>query len=520
MITLSDGKPVPKVIDFGVAKATEQRLTQQTLFTQYGAMVGTPEYMSPEQAEMSALGVDTRSDIYSLGVLLYELLTGSTPLINKRVREAGFSELLRMIKEDEPPRPSNRLSDSGDSLASISAQRQTEPGKLATLLRGEVDWIVMKCLEKDRTRRYESAAGLARDIQRYLADEPVEACPPSAVYRLRKLARKHKAALVIAGAFVLFLVVGMVVSAWQAVRATQAEGQMQVERDRATQAERQMQVERDRAQMALTRQVAERLDGEVRQVAMVARTIETALGQQPYSQEMQLKNWLTEHLRQDDRIHGLTLAFEPFQFDAKRQNYCLYVYRNAKESKKILTTNLLPEAGYPLYREWDWYKKPFLERRSQWTGPCFDGGEDGKVWMVAYSVPIWRKGDCVGVLTVDLPLKYFTRLWGWMAKLNLGDKSYGFVVNGAGTTDGKGENKTGVFVSHPKYGAGDLESQPPKKITELGAVDPAFTKLTRRILNRETGRGTAIDPATGRRSTFLFAPVTSTGWSFVAVIEE
>src|SRR5436305_1810829 len=159
LVTLYDGKPVPKVIDFGVAKATEQKLTERTLFTQHGAMVGTLEYMSPEQAEMSALGVDTRSDVYSLGVLLYELLTGSTPLSHKRVREAAYGEVLRMIKEEEPPRPSTRLSESGEALAAISVQRHMEPAKLTKLVRGELDWIVMRALEKDRNRRYETANG-------------------------------------------------------------------------------------------------------------------------------------------------------------------------------------------------------------------------------------------------------------------------------------------------------------------------------------------------------------------------
>jgi serine/threonine protein kinase/WD40 repeat protein len=223
MIALYDGKPVPKVIDFGVAKATEQKLTERTLFTQHGTLVGTLEYMSPEQAEMSALGIDTRSDIYSLGVLLYELLTGSTPLSHQRVKETAYAEILRIIKDEEPPRPSMRLHESGEALASISAQRHTEPAKLAKLLRGELDWIVMMTLEKDRNRRYETANGLAADVQRYLADEPVHAHPPSTWYRLRKLARRNKGILSTAGAIALALVLGTAVSMWQAIRATDAE---------------------------------------------------------------------------------------------------------------------------------------------------------------------------------------------------------------------------------------------------------------------------------------------------------
>src|SRR5438874_4236447 len=225
MVSVCDGESVLAVIDLRVAKSTEQRLTEKTLFTQYGTMVGTLEYMSPEQAEMSALGVDTRSDIYSLGVLLYELLTGSTPLSHKRLKEAGYAEILRLIKEEEPPRPSTRLSDSGAALASISANRHMEPGKLTKLMRDELDWIVMKCLEKDRNRRYETANGFAADVQRYLNDEPVQACPPSALYKFRKFARKNKRVLAMAAVVVLALVGGIVGTSWGMLRATAAEAE-------------------------------------------------------------------------------------------------------------------------------------------------------------------------------------------------------------------------------------------------------------------------------------------------------
>jgi serine/threonine protein kinase/tetratricopeptide (TPR) repeat protein len=232
MVCLYDGRPVPKVIDFGIARAAGQQPTERTPFTEVGQVVGTLEYMSPEQAELNQLDIDTRSDIYSLGVLLYELLTGSTPLERGRLSGTGLLEVLRLIREEEPPRPSTRLSESKDTLPAVSAQRQTEPAQLARLVRGELDWIVMKALEKDRNRRYESASAFAMDIRRYLADEQVLACPPSAAYRLRKFVRRHRAGLVTTTALLLVLLpagggVGWVL--WERV-AQQAARQVTTER--------------------------------------------------------------------------------------------------------------------------------------------------------------------------------------------------------------------------------------------------------------------------------------------------
>ena len=198
LVTEVDGRPTPKVIDFGVAKATEQKLTDMS-FADTGAIVGTPAYMSPEQADPSSMDIDTRTDVYALGVMLYELLTGSPPIDARQFKRGAILEMLRMVREVDPPRPSTRLS-TADALPNIAANRSIEPARLAKLLRGELDWVVMKALEKDRTRRYDTANGLARDIERYLADEVVEARPPSRGYRLKKFVRRHKGSVIAASA--------------------------------------------------------------------------------------------------------------------------------------------------------------------------------------------------------------------------------------------------------------------------------------------------------------------------------
>jgi non-specific serine/threonine protein kinase/serine/threonine-protein kinase len=229
LVEVSAGKPVPKIIDFGVAKATQHRLTEKTMFTQLGVLVGTPAYMSPEQAEMTGLDVDTRTDVYSLGVMLYELLVGALPFDPKELKAAGYDEIRRKIREEEPSRPSARITTPGEDSTEAAKRRSVDLPTLRRELRGDLDWITMKALAKDRTRRYGSPNELAADVGRHLRHEPVEAGPPSTVYRLGKFVRRHRVSVAAGAVVLLAMIAGLAVATYGVIRATRAEAEARQE---------------------------------------------------------------------------------------------------------------------------------------------------------------------------------------------------------------------------------------------------------------------------------------------------
>jgi serine/threonine protein kinase len=330
LVVSHDGTPVVKAIDFGVAKAVGKQLGDKTVYTQFAQMVGTPLYMSPEQAGQSGLDVDTRTDIYALGVLLYELLTGTTPFEKERLHQAGYDEMRRIIREEEPPKPSTRISTLGQAGSTVSAQRQSDPKQLCKLVRGELDWIVMKALDKDRNRRYESASALAADVQRYLDDLPVQASPPSAIYRLGKGLRRHKAAAIAACVILLSLVGGIVGTSWGLVKAEDARQAEEKRADGERQAKEEAQA-REAETKAVLEFVEKRvfaaarpegLDGGLGHDVTLRRAIEAAL---PFIAKSFTNEPLIEaRLRQTVGISFLDLGEAQIaaeQFEAARALY-------------------------------------------------------------------------------------------------------------------------------------------------------------------------------------------------------
>jgi WD40 repeat protein/serine/threonine protein kinase len=340
LVTSHDGKPVAKVIDFGVAKAIHQQLTERTIYTQFAQMIGTPLYMSPEQAEMSGLDIDTRSDIYSLGVLLYELLTGTTPLEKKRFAQAAYDEVRRLIREEEAPRPSQRLSTS-EKLPSIAASRKTEPTKLARMLRGELDWIVMKALEKDRTRRYETASGFAADVQHYLRDEPVQACPPSTAYKLRKFLRRYKRPVLVTVVLMLALLGGIAGTTYGLIRAESARQDALAAQQAEAQQRRRAEGERDAKEEA-------RKEAEANAARANAKTAE-ASAQAKRANDNADQAWAYLY--------------------AARMNLAQTAWENghARRVRELLDLANQPRPGTKDLRGWEWYYQDRLCRENSRT---------------------------------------------------------------------------------------------------------------------------------------------------------
>ena len=322
LVELHDVIFVPKVIDFGVAKAINQQLTERTLHTNFAQMIGTPMYMSPEQAELSGLDVDTRTDVYSLGVLLYELLTGTTPFDKQTLKKAGNDEIRRIIREDEPPKPSDRISTlQAEVITTISQQHGSDPRKLSQTLRGELDWIVMKALEKDRARRYESASAFAADVERYLGDEPVEACPPSATYRVRKFARRNKTVLTTALVVSLALLIGTGISVWQAFAAINA---------RKISEEKTIEAEADREKAVGAQKVAQQRQQEAETNLAFARdAVDSFFGQMATDWWIQTTTTAKSHVETMDKALRFFERFaqEPGTTPAARYERAMAIYR-------------------------------------------------------------------------------------------------------------------------------------------------------------------------------------------------
>jgi formylglycine-generating enzyme required for sulfatase activity len=368
LVALYDDRAVPKVIDFGVAKAAGESLTDKTLMTGFGAMVGTPEYMSPEQASLNNLDIDTRSDVYSLGVLLYELLTGSTPVDRKSLGKGAVLEILRIVREVEVPAPSAKLSRI-ETLPSVAANRGTEPAKLSKLMRGELDWVLLKALEKDRTRRYDTANGLARDIQRYLADDVVEARPPSAGYRLKKFVRRHRGQVLAASLFLFALVAGMAGTTWGLFEARQQEEEARRQEHEARRQERE--AKRQEAAANQQRRIAEEKEREAKAYGLVQLVLNVDTPKVPpiIRKMTRYRQWIDPLLREvsaksPQRFHAslALLPVDPGQVD--------YLFGRLLEAEPqgvlpVIRDALAPHKGRLKDRLWAVVDKPEKGKEAQ-----------------------------------------------------------------------------------------------------------------------------------------------------------
>jgi hypothetical protein len=455
---------VPKVTDFGLAK----RIAGGSDLTGTGQILGTPGYMPPEQAMARHAEIGPASDVYALGAILYELLTGRPPF-----RAESPMDTLVQVLETDPIRP--RILNRG------------VPRDLET--------VCLKCLEKDTRRRYGSAQELANDLERFVHGEPILARAVSRPERLWRWCARHPApaALIATSALALLLIAAG--SAWFTQRLRQELAQTDAK-------QRELQI-------ALARQVAERLDSDLRQLAGIPSALARLLSDRPDWTLEQIDETLRHAVASDPRLFGCCVAFEPFQFDSEHEDFARYAYRATQSpdaaDAAAFQIKFLHPPSYRPYRDWDWYRLAKTDGRPHWTEPYIDIG-GGNVPMVTFSAPIERGGQFVGVVTADLSLEYFRQLKRWLDELQVGRGDYGFVISPAGT-----------FISdaNPDYQMG-------RRIDEFArpSLDLGYTTLLDLIRRGQPGRVNGVDFWTDNPVTFLVAPVPSSGWSFVAVIPE
>lgn len=458
---------IPKIADFGLAKRLGKPSTPSARrHTRTGIILGTPCYMPPEQALGQHRELGPAVDIYALGIILYESITGRPPFVGATVLDT-----LEQVKNQEP----------------------LPPRQLRSKVPRDLETICLKCLRKDPRRRYTSAEALAQDLRRFQLGEPILARPVSSWERCWRWCRRQpsQAALVIVSVLALLVLLG---TAWWFNRALDRKLQ-ETETARQVAVTAELQLEE-----ALAREVAHRIESDLRLLASIPTTLAAALEQNPAWTDDQLDAWIREVMWQTPEIFGMCIACEPFQWDPQREDYALYVYR---KTGGITRKQLLPPDYLPLYRAWDWYRIPRMQQRTVWSEPYVGAGGD-RTPMVTYSVPFHRQGKFIGVVAVDLSIKYFDMLRDSLDRLNLGQDSYCLVISQKGT-----------FIYHP-----DAAYQFPSKKSDLGSIpaDASFSALVQRMQREESGRAEAVDFTTGKPALFQFSRVPSAGWMFVLVI--
>lgn len=448
---------IAKITDFGLAK----RLDEESGQTKSGSIMGTPSYMAPEQAAGERHQISPMTDVYGLGAIFYELLTGRPPF-----RAATPWETVNQVLRQDAPSP---------SLLNPSIDR-------------DVETICLKCLQKEPHRRYESAKSLASDLQLYLEGRPILARPVPAIVKFWRMCRRHPATT---GALSIALTALIVLLTSVAI----FNGRLKRELSQNETINRELQ-------KSLTIQVADRIDSDLKQLTRAPILMAGTLSQRPDWSEDQLVEWMKKSLEQDERIFGIAVALEPGEFEKDRKDFAQYVYRpdGIARSKKLL----LPDYK-PIYREHRWYSAAKEKRKALWSEPFFDQ-EGGDIPMITFSVPILRSGRFAGVVTADLSISYFEGMRKWLDEVKLGKNGYAFVLS-----------PTGTFISHP-----DPEIRTPMRIgeTPIFQQQDALRNLTRRISDQEIGFERGVDPMSRKASLFYFAPIKSAGWTFIAVSEE